>query len=170
MAQLLPHAHPVIDELSHGGPPCSWTTLCLGGPGVGPFASRTNRCRVGWQPRLYAGKRRQRADYAPTPCRLQFADSAKSAITVGRISSVARKRTKPGNAGAAGITIMVTRLYVAGRLPVCQGPCQSRVHLSHTPQRPLRAADRGLCEYPQRAAVDGVLVTGGTGPGSPSSA
>jgi hypothetical protein len=28
--QLLPRAHPVIDELSHGGPPCSWATLCLG--------------------------------------------------------------------------------------------------------------------------------------------
>ena len=82
---------------------------------------------------------------------------------------MASKRTKKGAAIEAGTTVVVMRLYVAGRAPNSVKAIKNleaicRQHFKDSYQ--LEIVD--VCEYPRRALDDGILVTPSLAKLSPS--
>lgn len=74
---------------------------------------------------------------------------------------MARKGTKTGGeAGATGVTVVVMRLYVAGSAP---NSVKAIANLQAICRRHLKDGYKleivDVCEQPQRALSDGVLVT-----------
>jgi circadian clock protein KaiB len=83
--------------------------------------------------------------------------------------AVARKRVKPGAVNGSAATPVVMRLYVAGRAPnsvkaIANLEAICRQHLKDGYK--LEVVD--VCEHPQRALDDGVLVTPSLAKLSPS--
>jgi len=75
--------------------------------------------------------------------------------------NVARKRTRARAANSASVTtVVVMRLYVAGRAP---NSVKAIANLEAICRRYLKDAYKlevvDVCEHPQRALADGVLVT-----------
>ena len=73
---------------------------------------------------------------------------------------MARKRAKVAATGAAVTTVVVMRLYVAGRAPNSvkaianlEAICRRHLHDGYK----LEIVD--VCEHPHRALTDGILVT-----------
>jgi circadian clock protein KaiB len=82
---------------------------------------------------------------------------------------VASKRKKKGAAKEAGTTVVVMRLYVAGRAPnsvkaIANLEAICRQHFKDDYK--LEIVD--VCEYPRRALDDGILVTPSLAKVSPS--
>jgi circadian clock protein KaiB len=73
---------------------------------------------------------------------------------------MARKRAKAGAAGAPVTTVVVMRLYIAGTAP---NSVKAIANLEAICRRYLKDCYNleivDVCEHPQRALADGVLVT-----------
>ena len=84
---------------------------------------------------------------------------------------VARKRTKAVTRSAPVTTVVVMRLYVAGRAP---NSVKAIANLTAICRQYLKGAYRleivDVCEHPQRALTDGVLVTPSLTKASPAPA
>jgi circadian clock protein KaiB len=89
--------------------------------------------------------------------------------TASRESVVASKKMKKGTATKTGTTVVVMRLYIAGRAPnsvkaITNLEAICRQHFKDDYK--LEIVD--VCEYPRRALDDGILVTPSLAKLSPS--
>lgn len=90
-------------------------------------------------------------------------------MVTGRSERVVAKKPMKNNAGKDGVTVVVMRLYVAGRAPnsvkaIANLESICRQHLKDGYK--LEIVD--VCEHPRRALDDGVLVTPSLAKLSPS--
>ena len=90
-------------------------------------------------------------------------------MVTGRSERVVAKKPMKNNAGKDGVTVVVMRLYVAGRAPnsvkaIANLEAICRQHLKDGYK--LEIVD--VCEHPRRALDDGVLVTPSLAKLSPS--
>jgi len=73
---------------------------------------------------------------------------------------VARKRTKAGAAGAPVTTVVVMRLYIAGKAP---NSVKAVANLEAICRQYLKGGYKleivDVCEHPRRALDDGIVVT-----------
>ena len=83
--------------------------------------------------------------------------------------AVASKRMKKGAAAKPGTTVVVMRLYIAGRAP---NSVKAIANLDAICRQHFKAGYKlevvDVCEYPRRALDDGILVTPSLAKTSPS--